>query len=226
MAWLRYGVQSARNKAATVAGGLMLALTVSAAQAEVDILALGDSLTQGYGLAEQDGLVPQLRGWLAERGHEVRLVNAGVSGDTTAGGLARFDWSLTPEIDAVIVALGGNDLLRGIDPASTRANLDAILQIAETKGLEVLLIGMSAPGNFGPGYKADFDAIYPNLAERYDTVYMADFFEGLSAERASGSAQEMTDWMQRDGLHPNARGVARIVDAMGPKVEALIARIE
>ncbi|WP_421905929.1 arylesterase [Mameliella sp.] len=219
--WVRYGLLGLRNKALAM---VLLLLATGAAAERVHILALGDSLTQGYGLIEQEGFVPQLRSWLTERGHDVRIVNAGVSGDTTAGGLARVDWSLTPEIQAMIVALGGNDLLRGIDPAAARANIEGILKVAEARGLEVLLIGMSAPGNYGPDYKAQFDAIYPELAEAYDTLHLESFFAGLMRDG------EMPDdpgrYMQPDGIHPNAAGVARIVEAVGPKVEALIAQVD
>ncbi|WP_305969715.1 MULTISPECIES: arylesterase [unclassified Mameliella] len=219
--WVRYGLLGLRNKALVM---VLLLVATGAAAERVHILALGDSLTQGYGLIEREGFVPQLRSWLTERGHDVRIVNAGVSGDTTAGGLARVDWSLTPEIQAMIVALGGNDLLRGIDPAAARANIEGILKVAEARGLEVLLIGMSAPGNYGPDYKAQFDAIYPELAEAYDTLYLESFFAGLMQDG------EMPDdpgrYMQPDGIHPNATGVARIVEAVGPKVEALIAQVD
>ena len=196
--------------------------TPVAAQDTTHILALGDSLTQGYGLLDQDGFVQQLRDWLAEHGHDVRIVNGGVSGDTTAGGLSRVDWSLTPEIEAMIVALGGNDLLRGLDPGMVRDNIEGILKIADAKGVEVLLIGMQAPGNYGPDYKADFDAIYPDLAEEYGALYLDSFFAGLMQD---GDASDAARFMQPDGIHPNAEGVARIVETVGPKVEDLIERV-
>ena len=186
----------------------------------VTVLALGDSLTQGYGLPADQGFVPQLEAWLEGQGAEVALINAGVSGDTTAGGAARVDWSLTPEVDAMIVALGGNDLLRGIDPAVARANLTAILDAAQSRDLPVLLIGMQAPGNFGPDYKAAFDAIYPDLAQAYGTLYLDSFFAGLG----EGDPAALRRWFQPDGIHPNAEGVARIVEAVGPRVLDLIAR--
>lgn len=186
----------------------------------VDILALGDSLTQGYGLEQGTGFVPQLADWLATQGIEARVVNAGVSGDTTAGGAARVGWSLTPEIDAMIVALGGNDLLRGIDPAAARANLEAILKDAKARDIAVLLVGMQAPGNYGPEYKAAFDGMYPELADIYGALYFDSFFNGLDAEGDPGAVQGM---MQPDGIHPNAQGVARIVAAMGPAVAELAA---
>lgn len=116
----------------------------------VTVVALGDSLTAGYGLSPEAGLVPQLQAWLTEQGRDVVVVNAGVSGDTTAGGLARLDWSLTPETDALIVELGGNDMLRGLPPAEARANLEAILKAGQARGLPMLLVGMKAPGNLVP----------------------------------------------------------------------------
>ncbi|WGW04788.1 arylesterase [Tropicibacter oceani] len=214
-----YGAARARNKALAA---IVVAFGLPAQAAEVDILALGDSLTQGYGLIEQEGFVPQLRAWLAARGHDVRIVNAGVSGDTTAGGLARVEWSLTSEIDAMIVALGGNDLLRGVAPEVARANLDGILQVAQDRQLDVLVIGMQAPGNYGPDYKASFDVIYPELAAQYGALYLDSFFAGLTQEGAAPA--DLAGFMQSDGIHPNAKGVARIVEAIGPKVEELIAK--
>ncbi|GGC06478.1 arylesterase [Marivita lacus] len=197
--------------------------TVTAAQADpVEVLALGDSLTAGYGLIDQNGFVPKMRVWLEEQGLDVRLVNAGVSGDTTAGGLSRVEWSLTPATEAVIVALGGNDLLRGIDPAVSRANLEGILKIARDKGLDVLIVGMEAPGNYGPDYKAEFDAMYPELAETYDALYFPRFFEGLYT--VGDTPADLRDVMQLDGIHPNAEGVDLIVEAMGPAVADLVRR--
>ncbi len=186
---------------------------------EVVIAALGDSLTQGYGLPAEDGFVPQLEGWLQGRGHDVRLINAGVSGDTTAGGLSRVDWTLGEDVDGMIVTLGGNDLLRGLPPGAARDNLSGILDVAEARGVEVLLVGMQAPLNYGPDYKAAFDAIYPDLAAEYGTLYAESFLAPIM------EASDPRALMQGDGLHPNAEGVARVVDALGPSVEALIDRI-
>lgn len=182
------------------------------------IAALGDSLTQGYGLREDLGFVPQLQSWLIENGANVTVINAGVSGDTTAGGLARVAWTLTPEVDAMIVALGGNDLLRGIDPEASRANLDGILQAAEAADVAVLLVGMQAPGNYGPDYKAAFDAMYPDLAAQYDTLFLDSFFAGLPSQDPAA----LRDFVQADGIHPNADGVVQIVEGFGPKVLDLI----
>ncbi|MBP0483236.1 arylesterase [Sagittula salina] len=218
---LGYGVVRGCSKALACA----VFLCGSAVQAEtVHLLALGDSLTQGYGLMDDEGFVPQLREWLADHGHDARVVNGGVSGDTTAGGLSRVEWSLTPEIGGMIVTLGGNDLLRGIDPAASRANLDGILEVAEAHDLEVLLIGMTAPGNYGAAYKKSFDAMYPELAKQYGTLYLDSFFAGLMTDGETPA--DVKSFMQSDGIHPNAEGVRRIVDAVGPKVEELIARIE
>jgi acyl-CoA thioesterase-1 len=188
----------------------------------VTLLALGDSLTQGYGLAQQDGFVPALEAWLEAQGADVDVVNGGVSGDTTAGGAARIAWSLTPEIDAVVVALGGNDLLRGIDPADTAANLDAILAEIEARGLPALLVGMEATGNYGESYKAAFDAIYPALSEKYDVPLFAQFLQGLVD--AGDRQQVLRDYLQPDATHPNAEGVKLIVERMGPAVLELVNR--
>jgi acyl-CoA thioesterase-1 len=190
---------------------------------EVIIAALGDSLTQGYGLMQEDGLVPQLQAWLDRAGADVRLVNAGVSGDTTAGGLARVGWTLTPEVDGMIVALGGNDMLRGIDPAVVRANIDGILAAAAAAQVEVLLVGMEAPGNFGPGYKEDFDAVFPALADAYGALYAENFFAGF--ESVGDAPAEVRALMQPDGIHPNAEGVRLIVEDLGPRVLALVERL-
>lgn len=186
-------------------------------------MALGDSLTAGYGLRTEDGFVPRMEAWLEERGEDVELVNAGVSGDTTAGGLARADWSLQAGTDAMILALGGNDLLRGIDPAETRKNLRGILEIAENKGIEVLLVGLQSSGNYGPGYKERFDAIYPELAEDFGTLYAPNWFSAIADEERGMIDQQ---WMQGDGIHPDAEGVERIVGQLGPSVQALVDRVE
>jgi len=203
----------------------LAALPSVAAEAEtLEIVALGDSLTAGYGLPQGEGFVPQLQNWLTERGHDVTVVNAGVSGDTTAGGLSRVDWALSDDTDAMIVTLGGNDLLRGIDPANARGNIDGILQAGQARDLEILLVGMKAPGNYGPEYQQDFDAIYPDLAEQYGTLYEEAFFGALTAEGDGPAAARA--FMQPDGIHPNAEGVARIVAALGPRVEELIAEAQ
>ena len=202
---------------------IVFLISAVAARAEtVTIAALGDSLTQGYGLVEEDGFVPQLQRWLVSQGADVQVINAGVSGDTTAGGAARVAWTLTDDVDAMIVALGGNDLLRGIDPTVSRANVEAILKAANDRGVDVLLVGMQAPGNYGADYKAQFDAIYPELSATYGTLYLDSFFAGFG--EAAGDPAQLRDVMQGDGIHPNAEGVAQIVQGIGPKVLELIDR--
>lgn len=182
----------------------------------VTIAALGDSLTQGYGLPADQGFVPQLSEWLNEQGADVELINAGVSGDTTAGGLSRIAWTLTDDVDALIVALGGNDLLRGIDPSVSRANLDGILSFANESDLPVLLVGMDAPANYGADFEQAFDAMYPELADAYGVLYHANFLKALTDQ--DDRAATLRDFMQGDGIHPNAAGVALIVQDLGPHV--------
>ncbi len=218
-AFLSYGVGASRGKALAL---VFLFAGLPATADPVRVLALGDSLTQGYGLIAMHGFVPQLDGWLEDRGAKVDIINGGVSGDTTAGGAARVDWSLTPDVDAMIVTLGGNDMLRGLDPADARANLSTILEAAAGRDLPVLLVGMRAPGNYGPEYKAAFDAIYPELADTYGVLFFGDFFAGLG----EGDPAALQGYFQPDGIHPNAQGVTRIVEALGPKVLELIDQVE
>ncbi len=205
-----------------VMAGIVLVFAGPAGAEPLVIAALGDSLTQGYGLPAEDGFVPQLQTWLDENGADVQLINAGVSGDTTAGGLSRVGWTLTPDVDGMIVALGGNDLLRGLDPAVSRANIDGILDAAQQAEVEVLLVGMSAPGNFGPEYKTAFDALFPELSQKYETEYLPSFFEGLAVDGKLPELSQAQEFFQSDRIHPNKQGVAKIVTAMGPKVLALI----
>ncbi|MCF6316102.1 MAG: arylesterase [Marinosulfonomonas sp.] len=212
-----YGVCQRRFK--LLAAIIFLSIPSVLTAEPVVIAALGDSLTQGYGLARKDGLVTQLEDWLILQGEDVRILNAGVSGDTTAGGRARIDWTLTPDVQALIVILGGNDMLRGIDPATSRANMVAILDVAVRRKLPVMLVGMPAPGNFGPNYKAEFDALYPELAKEYGTLFVANFFTPLLEGSAKIPARK---YMQADGIHPNAAGVREIVGMIAPVVQSLI----
>ena len=170
VSFLSYGSFRALRNVTIALILLLAAFLTPATAAPVTIVALGDSLTAGYGLAPEQGFVPQLKAWLAAQGQDVAIANAGVSGDTTAGGVARLDWTLSGGADAMIVNLGGNDLLRGIDPAEAQANLDKILAAAQARHLPVLLIGLKSSGNFGPDYKAAFDAIYPALSAKYDRL--------------------------------------------------------
>ncbi len=211
----------ARTGLSNLVAAAFFAIAASPLAAEpVTIVALGDSLTQGYGLPEQEGFVPQLQAWLDGQGApEARIVNAGVSGDTTAGGLARVDWALEGDTSGVIVALGGNDLLRGLAPSETRANLDGILTEIGSRGLPAVLIGLIAPDNYGADYKASFDAIFPDLAAKHGAILVEDFFAGLSDTRDTAAIRAL---MQPDGIHPNEQGVERIVGAVGPSVLDLV----
>lgn len=212
-----------KRAAILLAAVFTLLVPVSVAAQGLRITALGDSLTQGYGLMPGEGLVPQLEGWLRGRGHDVTVLNAGVSGDTTTGGLARLDWTLADRPDAVIVALGGNDLLRGIDPALSRANLEAILTRLAAEGLPALLVGLSAPGNYGPEYQAAFAAIYPELAAAHGALLVPDLLAPLAGAVAAGTPPGTV--MQGDMIHPNPAGVALVVEALGPAVEELMGRV-
>jgi len=206
-------------------------LAIGAAQAQVQtqsqaqtqpvtVAALGDSLVRGYGLPADQGFVVQMQRWLDANAQDVVLLNAGVSGDTTAGGLSRVGWTLTPGVDALVVSLGGNDALRGLAPSQARANLDGILRAATEKDIPVLLIGIAAPGNFGAQYKAEFDAIYPDLAQRYGVDLYPNFLAALAD--LPNRAQVLTSYFQADAIHPNAEGVALIVADMGPSFVRLV----
>ena len=190
-----------------------LAYAMPAQADQMRILALGDSLTAGYGLPQGDGFTDQLQAALQEAGYDAVVLNAGVSGDTTAGGLARLDWALADAPDLVIVELGANDALRGIDPVSSRANLSAILAELQARDLPTLLAGMLAPRNLGADYVSAFDGMYGDLAEEYDVPLYPFFLEGVAAE---------PELNQPDGIHPNASGVAIIVDGILPDVTAML----
>lgn len=218
----RIGKQSVRKYTGILLKIWFIVAASSALAGPVRIAALGDSLTQGYGLMQQDGFTAQLQTWLDAHSVEATIVNAGVSGDTTAGGLSRVEWTLTPDIDAMIVALGGNDLLRGLSPELTQANIKGILEVAQAKHVPVLLVGMAAPGNYGTAYKAQFDALYPELAAAYGTLYFEGFLKPLTD--LGPWEQVLKTHIQADGIHPNAAGVSVIVEALGPKVEGLAAR--
>ncbi len=186
------------------------------AQTPVKIVALGDSLTAGLGLPADDGFAPRLQSALADKGITAEIANAGVSGDTASAGLARLDWSVPDGTDAVIVELGANDMLRGVRPQVTRDALDTLLRRLNARHIAVLLCGMRAAPNLGADYGATFDAIYPELAAKNDTLLYPFFLDGAAAK---------LDLLQRDGLHPNAAGVDVIVARILPKVEQLIARV-
>jgi acyl-CoA thioesterase-1 len=181
----------------------------------VQVVAFGDSLAAGYGLGPGESFPEQLEVALKKRGHDVRVTNAGVSGDTASDGLARLEWSVPPDADVVIVELGSNDALRGTDPEVTRKALSGILAKLRQRGQSVLLAGALAPPNLGEEYAAAFNPIYPALAAEYDVPLYRFFLEGVAADPALNQA---------DGMHPNAAGVARIVEAIAPEVEALVAK--
>jgi acyl-CoA thioesterase-1 len=194
----------------------VLAMAPAAAE-PLRIVALGDSLTAGFGLDPVDAFPARLEAALRTRGHDVIVVDAGVSGDTASDGLARLDWSVAEDADAVIVELGANDALRGVDPAVTRDALDRLLARLAERGLPVLLAGMRAPPNLGRDYAAEFNPIYPELAAKYGVLLYPFFLDGVAADR---------DLNQADGIHPNAAGVATIVARILPSVEVLIGRAE
>jgi acyl-CoA thioesterase-1 len=179
----------------------------------VKLIAFGDSLTAGYGVAADEAFPAKLQRALRDKGYAVDVVNAGVSGDTTSGGLDRLDWSIPDGADAAIVELGANDALRGLDPAVTRKALDQILSRLQAKGIKVLLAGMRAPPNMGAEYTARFDAIFPELAKAHGVALYPFFLEGIAGERALN---------QSDGLHPLPAGVDIIVRHILPDVEALL----
>jgi acyl-CoA thioesterase-1 len=194
----------------------LLAGDVVAAGRPIKIVALGDSLMAGYQLPAEAAFPAQLERALKAKGLEVGIVNAGVSGDTSSGGLARLDWSVPEGTDAVILELGANDMLRGIDPKVTRDALDQIISHLKARHIEVLLCGMRAPPNLGPDYARAFDTIYPGLAAGNDLVFYPFFLDGVFGD---------AKFSQNDGLHPTAAGVATIVARILPKVDALLARV-
>jgi acyl-CoA thioesterase-1 len=188
---------------------------LGAAERPVKIVALGDSLTAGLGLPSEAAFPAKLAQALRDKGITVEVANAGVSGDTSADGLSRIDWSVPEGADAAIVELGANDALRGIDPRLTRAAIEAILRRLRDRNIAVLLAGMRAPPNMGAAYAQAFDPIFPELASRFDVVFYPFFLDGVAAERALN---------QPDGMHPTAAGIDVIVAHILPKVEELIAR--
>jgi acyl-CoA thioesterase-1 len=183
----------------------------------IRLLVLGDSLAAGYGLPAPSNFPNRLEAALRDKGYDVEVINAGVSGDTTAGGRARLAWALNDDPDAVIVELGANDALRGLEPGVAYDNLDAILTTLGEKRIPALLAGMRAPPNLGAEYGAAFDAIYPKLAEKHGVALYPFFLDGVAAR---------PELNQDDGIHPNAAGVYRIVTAILPHVERLIATAE
>ncbi|MGB8315614.1 MAG: arylesterase [Aestuariivirga sp.] len=182
----------------------------------VTILVLGDSLSSGLGLSRQEAFPAKLEAALKARYPDLKIVNAGVSGDTAADGLARLDWALTDDVGGLIVELGANDALRGLDVAQTEQALDGIMAVAVAKKLPALILGMKAPPNMGPDYVARFDGLYPRLAEKYQALLYPFYLDGVAADASLNQA---------DGMHPNARGVDLIVSKILPIVEELIGNV-
>lgn len=203
----------------TAFGGVatLLLFATTAVAEPITLVALGDSLTAGYGLKPAEAFPVQLEAALRARGHDVVVQNAGVSGDTATSGLARLDWALSPEADGVIVELGANDMLRGIDPRETRKALDTIMARLDERELPVLVAGMMAAPNLGPDFGHAFNAIYPDLATSYDALLYPFFLDGVAGDTALNLP---------DGIHPTAEGIGIIVSRILPKVEELIDRIE
>ena len=200
--------------------GLMTFSTPVAMADTCVLVALGDSLVQGYGLYVEDGFVPQLEKYLTKNSINANVVNAGVSGDTSSGGLARLDWVLSGDVNAVLILLGGNDLLRGIFPEETRKNLDQILGNVTERELPILLIGHEAPDNFGPEYKKSFEQIFVELSKKYQIMIYPRFFAAIETEENRFRSRQK--YLQEDFLHPNAEGVRLIVDDLGPLVVELL----
>jgi acyl-CoA thioesterase-1 len=211
-------VAAAMGAVQLIVGAIMMVMALTSAATPVlargpIILDFGDSLTAGLGLPASQAFPTRLEAWLHQRGIEARVINAGISGDTTSGGLARLDWALTEKPDLVILALGANDALRGIDPSTVRDNLDKMIAKIEARGAKVLLLGMLAPPNWGEEYKRAFDRIFPELARAHHLPLYPFFLEGVAMK---------PEFNQPDGLHPNERGVGVLVDRIAPVVAGLI----
>ncbi len=200
---------------ASSAIAILICATSVNAETKIRILALGDSLTAGYGLAQPDSFPSQLERVLKKEGLTVKVINAGVSGDTSAGGLARLGWSLVVKPQAVVLALGANDGLRGLNAKTTFKNLDAIVASLRKKGIVVLLVGMKAPPNLGKSYGAEFDAIFPKIADAHKIELYPFFLKGVVTKKVLN---------QKDGIHPNEAGVGVIVRNILPYIKRMISR--
>jgi acyl-CoA thioesterase-1 len=209
------GAQKLRRYGAVLAlfNAVLFASAMPASARTPAILAFGDSLTSGYGLAPSGAFPSRLQAALKRQGIDVAITNGGVAGETTTDGLARLDWALADKPDLVILALGANDMLRGIDPAVVRANLDKMIARIQASGAKVLLLGMRAAPNLGADYQRRFDAVYPELAKAHDVPLYPFFLEGVAM---------IPDLNQPDGMHPNERGVAVMVEHIAPLVAKMI----
>ncbi len=214
--FLYWAMKPWRKAQGSIVLGIVIILTVTAPVLAADprLLILGDSLSAGYGLAHDDGFEAQLQAALAKAGHKVQIIDGAVSGDTSAGGLARLDWTLADGADFAIVELGANDGLRGLPPKDMEANLSAILDKLAQRHIPVLLSGMYAPPNLGPDYEKEFRAVFDRLGQRPGILYDPFFMQGVAT---------MPSLIQADGLHPNAEGVRREVARLLPLVEKLLA---
>ncbi|MGU3538246.1 arylesterase [Methylobacterium sp. A54F] len=206
---------------ALIAASVLAVLAAGGARAEpkartLNLVAFGDSLSAGYRLPADAAFPAVLERALKAKGYDVAVANAGVSGDTTTGGRDRLDWSVPDGTDGVILELGANDMLRGTDPAVTEKALDAMLARLKARGIPVLLAGMKASRNLGPDYVARFDAIYPDLAKRYDLVLYPFFLDPIFGDKSAHLD---------DGLHPNQKGVEAIVAGILPSVESFLGRL-
>lgn len=195
--------------------GIIIAfLTMAAAHAQpIQIVGFGDSLMAGYQLGPGESFPEMLESALKERGHDVVIINAGVSGDTTSGGLARLDWSVPGNTDLVILELGANDMLRGIAPEVTRKNLVTMVEMLAARDIKIILAGMVAAPNLGSGYAAEFNPIYPQLAESHNLPLYPFFLDGVATER---------ELLLEDGMHPNGAGVERMVENFLPLIEQVL----
>jgi acyl-CoA thioesterase-1 len=205
-----------RRLATAAAIGAVLAGPALAAE-PLRVVAFGDSLTAGYGLAASEAFPARLQRALAARGLDVVIENAGVSGDTASAGLGRLDWSVPDGTRAVLLELGANDMLRGVEPAQTKAALDEIITRLESRGIAVMILGMRAAPNLGPDYQRTFDAIFGDLAAKHAAPLYPFFLDGVAAQRGLNLS---------DGLHPNAAGVDRIVERITPAVEAFLRKLQ
>jgi acyl-CoA thioesterase I len=212
-----YGIVRCAVQAGALALGAALLLAAPAEAKPLKLVALGDSLTAGYGLPPGQGFPDVLARALKAKGWDVEVVNAGVSGDTAADGLARFDWSVPEGADALIVELGANDMLRGADTAATEVTLSHILGKAKDAHMSILLAGMVAAPNYGVDYKQRFDAIYPDLAKKFAVTLYPFFLEGVAGH---------PDLQLSDGLHPNRQGAERIVEGILPSVETVLGEVK
>lgn len=209
-----YGLQFMAFKR-LFAAFLMLALggavTAGPSAAETfKIVAFGDSLMAGYRLGPGESFPEKLESALKSKGHDVVIANAGVSGDTTSGGLARLDWSVPDDTDLVILGLGANDMLRGVSPEITARNLEEMIVRLKERGIDIILAGMLAAPNLGPDYRSAFDSIYPRMAEEHDLALYPFFLDGVAAQR---------EMLLDDGMHPNVAGIDRMVEGVVPLVE-------